>query len=120
MDYQQPFVARPNSHLVLAILTTLCCCSPFGLIAIYKASKVHDYVVIKQYESAIMAANSAKRWCIISFCISFLINIILLITVTFSIGTSVISIFPLLKVFLEFISKLNDLIGSLDVFWGTT
>ena len=49
MDYQQPFVARPNSHLVLAILTTLCCCSPFGLIAIYKASKVHDYVVIKQY-----------------------------------------------------------------------
>jgi hypothetical protein len=25
----------------------------------------------------------------------------------------------LLKVFLEFISKLNDLIGSLDVFWGT-
>lgn len=55
MKYQQPFVLQPRSYLGPSILTTLCCCSPFGLIAIYKASKVNDYYVMKQFESAVMA-----------------------------------------------------------------
>lgn len=117
MNYQQPYVARPSSHLVWAVLTTLCCCSPFGLIAIYKASKVNDYYIMKQYDSAILASNSAKRWCLISLCLSFLINILFLIVVALTVGTSILSIFPMLEVFFEFISKLNDLMGSLSSFW---
>lgn len=118
MDYQQPYVQSPNSHMGLALVTTLCCCSPLGLIAIYKASKVRDYYIMGQYNSALIASNSAKRWCVISFCISFFINLFFLTIVTFSIGMSFFSIIPWLEVLFEFISKLNELMSSFMGFWN--
>ncbi len=116
MTCQQPSVQRPNSHLGMAILTTLCCCSPLGIIAIYKASKVSDYYYVKQYDSALLASNSAKRWCIICFCISFFFNLVFFTIITFAISTSIISVFPWFEVLFEFISKLNNLMDWLPVF----
>ena len=65
---------------------------------------------MKQYDSAILASNSAKRWCLISLCISFLINIIFLIVVALTVGTSILSIIPWLGVLIEFITKMNNFI----------
>lgn len=35
-----PPMPKPNNNLALAIFTTVCCCLPFGIVAIIKASKV--------------------------------------------------------------------------------
>lgn len=59
---EAPYVPKPSSHLGLAIFTTLCCCLPFGIVAIIKASKVSDYYVMGQYQAAQMASNEAKKW----------------------------------------------------------
>lgn len=59
------YVPKPNSNMVLAIFTTLCCCLPFGIVGIIKASKVSDYYVMKQYEAAQNAADEAKKWSLI-------------------------------------------------------
>ena len=29
---QEPVIAKPANNLVLAILTTVCCCLPFGIL----------------------------------------------------------------------------------------
>ena len=59
----QPYVPQPESHLALAIFTTLCCCLPLGIVAIIKSSKVSEYYSLKQYDAAIAASNEAKKWC---------------------------------------------------------
>lgn len=59
------YVPKPSSNLGLAIFTTLCCCLPFGIVAIIKASKVNDLYIMKQYEAAEFAAAEAKKWSLI-------------------------------------------------------
>lgn len=59
------FVPKPNSNMGLAIFTTLCCCLPFGIVAIINASKVDDLYVMKQYEAAAAKAAEAKKWSLI-------------------------------------------------------
>ena len=49
----------------LAIFCTVCCCLPFGIVGILKASKVSDYYLMKQYDAATQAANDAKKWSMI-------------------------------------------------------
>ncbi len=74
---QQSYVPQPDSHLGLAIFTTLCCCLPFGIIAIIKGNKVGDLYSMKQYDAAIAASNEAKKWCIYGIISWFIIDIIL-------------------------------------------
>ncbi len=31
---EEQFVPKPNTNLVLAIFTTICCCLPLGIVAI--------------------------------------------------------------------------------------
>ena len=47
---------KPNNHMALAILTTICCCLPLGIVAIVKASSVDSLYVAKQYTAAMAAA----------------------------------------------------------------
>jgi len=55
-------VPKPDSHLALAILTTILCCLPLGIVAIIKATKVDTYYANRQYNEAIQAAEEAKKW----------------------------------------------------------
>lgn len=57
---------KPENYLVFAILTTVCCCLPFGIVAIVKAGKVNEYYAMQQYEMAQMASQETKKWCIIA------------------------------------------------------
>ena len=53
----------PDSYLLFAILTTLFCCLPFGIVAIVKAASVSAKYQSGDYEGAVQASNDAKKWC---------------------------------------------------------
>ncbi|GAB2756897.1 CD225/dispanin family protein [Amycolatopsis magusensis] len=52
----------PENHLVWAILTTIMCCLPLGVVAIVKSNQVHSLWFSGQFEAAHKAANEAKKW----------------------------------------------------------
>lgn len=55
---------RINNNLVWAILATLFCCWPLGIVAIVKAAQVDGLLARGDYYGAQAAADSAKRWSI--------------------------------------------------------
>ena len=59
MNHPQPPIAN---HLVWAILATLFCCLPFGIVAIVYAAKVDGLAAAGQYAQAQEAADTAKWW----------------------------------------------------------
>ncbi|HEY5311929.1 MAG TPA: CD225/dispanin family protein [Pirellulales bacterium] len=63
----------PN-YLVQAILTTLCCCLPFGIVAIVYAAQVDGKVAGGDYAGAMQSSNSAKTWCWVAFGLGLAIN----------------------------------------------
>ena len=70
---EEQIMTKPNNHMALAILTTICCCLPLGIVAIVKASSVDSLYVAKQYTAAMAAANEAKKWCYAGIFISLII-----------------------------------------------
>ena len=53
---------RPKSYLALAILTTIFCCLPFGIVSIVFAAKVDNYWNAGDYYHAEESSGKAKRW----------------------------------------------------------
>jgi predicted RNA-binding Zn-ribbon protein involved in translation (DUF1610 family) len=56
----------PN-YLVQAILVTLFCCLPGGIVAIVYAAQVNGKVQQGDIQGAMNASNNAKTWCWVSF-----------------------------------------------------
>ena len=54
--------AKIENHLTGAILTTLCCCLPFGIVSIVYAAKVNGLVAAGDLVGAQKAADQAKTW----------------------------------------------------------
>ncbi len=54
------------THLVEAILVTLLCCVPFGVVAIVFAAQVGPKLAAGDYEGAVQASKSAQMWVFIS------------------------------------------------------
>lgn len=54
----------PNNNLVWAILTTVFCCLPLGVVAIVKAAQVNSLWAQGQQDAARKAADDAKKWSI--------------------------------------------------------
>lgn len=57
---------KPDNYLIWAILSTLFCCLPLGIVAIIKATQVDSYWAQDKYEDAYQSAADAKRWTHIS------------------------------------------------------
>lgn len=57
----------PPNYLVWAILSTLCCCLPTGVVAIIYASRVNPLYMRGDHEGARKASENASMWVIISF-----------------------------------------------------
>ena len=53
---------KPENYLVWAILSTVCCCLPFGIVSIVYAAKVDSLYTSKQYEAALEASGKDKMW----------------------------------------------------------
>lgn len=65
----------PN-YLVQAILVTVCCCVPFGIVAIVYAAQVNGKVQAGDITAALDYSNKAKMWCWIGFGLGLLANLI--------------------------------------------
>ena len=63
-------VEVPN-HMVMAILTTLFCCLPGGVIAIIYASQVNNKLATGDIAGAQASAKTAKTWIIINIITPF-------------------------------------------------
>lgn len=83
--YQQPMFPMPDTHMVGAILVTLFCCVPFGVVAIIKASQVSSCYSSGDYAGAIQSSNEAKKW-IIWGIVSDIILILLYLLLIFVFG----------------------------------
>ena len=62
---QQPSVCPPT-YLAWAIVSTILCCLPFGIVAIVHSSKVSGLWEQRRYDEAQRASNTAKNWIIAS------------------------------------------------------
>ena len=61
-----PLPEMPN-HLVWAILVTIFCCLPFGIVSIVYAAQVNGKVAAGNIDAARLASDNAKMWAWISF-----------------------------------------------------
>lgn len=57
----------PSTYLAWAVLATLCCCLPTGIVALIYSSKVSPLWLRGDYEGARRASERAGWWVIISF-----------------------------------------------------
>ena len=67
-----------QNHLRYAILTSLICFPPFGIISIVNAAKVPELIAAGNYAEAKKASNNAKKWSTISIIVG-IVNLALFI-----------------------------------------
>ena len=56
-----------SNHLIWAILTTIFCCIPFGIVSIVYAAKVNGMVATGNIDDARQASKKAKTWAWVAF-----------------------------------------------------
>ena len=59
--------ANVPNYLVQAILTTIFCCTPFGIVAIIFAAQVNGKLASGDYAGAVKTSQQAKMWCWVAF-----------------------------------------------------
>ena len=69
----------PSNYLVGAILTTIFCCLPFGIVSLIFAAQVNTKWESGDYEGAANASKNAKIWAWVSFGIAAAIFIIAIV-----------------------------------------
>lgn len=72
---------KPDTYLVWAILSTILCCLPFGVVSIVYAAKVDSLYFAERYVEANEASNKAKNWAIASICTSLGIWLLYIIVI---------------------------------------
>ena len=74
--YQQPPPQQPrppfNSHMLGAVLSTIFCCLPFGVVAIIYAANANSHYGSGQYDLAYSSAGKAKFWSRLAIFLGFL------------------------------------------------
>jgi len=63
----EPPTQPVENYLVFAILTTVLCCIPAGIVAIIYAAQVNSKLQMGDVAGAKKASHNAKMWCWISF-----------------------------------------------------
>ncbi len=83
-----PGLPKPNNFLVWAILSTLLCCMPFGIVSIVYATKVDSLWTTGQQSAAEEAAAKAKKWAIVAMAsgLALVVVYVLLIVVAGVLG----------------------------------
>ncbi|MCP4709298.1 MAG: CD225/dispanin family protein [Planctomycetes bacterium] len=65
---------RPPNYLAYAILSTIFCCMPFGIVSIVYAAQVNSYWETGQFERAAELSRKAKIWCWVAFICGIVMN----------------------------------------------
>lgn len=68
-------VMKPANNLVWAILATLFCCLPAGVVAIIYAAQVDSKWNSGDTAGALGAAKNAKTWCLVSVGVGLLVGV---------------------------------------------
>ena len=63
---QFPPAPKIENHLIGSILTTFCCCLPFGIVALVFSAQVNSKLAAGDVAGAQAAANSARTWMIVA------------------------------------------------------
>ncbi len=71
---QDPPPYVPN-HLVWAILVTIFCCLPFGIVSIVYSAQVNGFVASGNIDAARQASENAKMWAWISFGVGIVLGL---------------------------------------------
>ncbi|MDE5888288.1 MAG: CD225/dispanin family protein [Muribaculaceae bacterium] len=79
VNIPNPPQVPPNNYLVFAILTTLFCFLPTGIVAIIYATKVNTLWHAQAYGEAYDASRKAKNWSVISAAVGALVIIVYII-----------------------------------------
>lgn len=53
---------KPDNNMIWAILTTLFCCLPLGIVSIIYAAKVDGFYRSGDYDAAVDAAENSKKY----------------------------------------------------------
>ena len=70
-----PSTRVPN-YLIWAILSTICCCVPFGIPAIVYAAQVDGKQSAGDYAGAVESSDKARMWCWIAFGLGLVANVL--------------------------------------------
>ncbi len=77
----QPDQVKPDNFLPWAIISTILCCLPFGIVAIVYASQVDGYWFAGNYDAARRSARNARTWTWVSVGVAAVCWLIYLIVV---------------------------------------
>lgn len=75
----------PPNYLVWAILTTILCCLPFGVVSIVFASQVNAKYAAGDYAGAMSSSKNAKTWAWVAFAVG-VAGIIIYAIAVFALG----------------------------------
>ncbi|WP_026817395.1 CD225/dispanin family protein [Arenimonas composti] len=67
---------KPDNYLVWAIIVTICCCLPGGIVSIVYAAQVDSKYNAGDYAGARDASDKAKLWALISAGVGFVFSLI--------------------------------------------
>lgn len=84
-----PVANKPKSNLAYAIVVTLFCCLPFGIVAIVYAAQVDAKWNAGDWHGADRAARSAKNWALVGVVSGLIFSFIYVLIVLSSAKTSV-------------------------------
>ena len=84
-----PLAQPPKNWLVEAILVTIFCCLPFGIVGIVKAADVNSKFAAGNYAGAVESSQAAAKWTKIGFFIAIAATVIWGVLVAFGIGAGV-------------------------------
>ena len=81
----------PPNYLVWAILTTILCCLPFGIVSIVYAAQVNSKWQTGDLEGAKISSKNARTWAWVAFLSGLAILIIYFVLLALGIGTALFS-----------------------------
>lgn len=68
---------RPLNYLVWAILSTIFCCLPLGIVSIVYSVKVNSEYDSGNYAAAVKASNNAKTWIVVTAIVGIVSTIVI-------------------------------------------
>ncbi len=82
----------PKNYLVESILVTIFCCLPFGIAGIVFASQVNSKFAVGDFEGALSASKSAKKWMTWGLILSILYYVIIYFLIFGLLGITLLSV----------------------------
>ncbi len=82
---------KPDNNLVWAILSTVMCCLPLGIVAIIKASSVDELWNAGKYDEAYQASADARKWSFIGAGIAAFFWIVYIVVLVVIVGVGALS-----------------------------